>query len=45
MSENSIQWLKFAERLRAEYEYLLNPDLYLLIAKQAREFVKTEGQK
>ena len=34
-----ISWLKFAEQLREKYSYLLNLDLCLRIAKDAKEFV------
>lgn len=41
MSE-TISWLKFVELLRERYGYLLNTDLALRIAKDAKEFVKSE---
>ena len=37
-----ISWLKFAEQLAEGYGYLLNLDLCLRIAKEAKEFVKAE---
>ena len=46
MAENSktqIQWLKFAEHLRENYGYLLNLNLCLRIAEDAKNFVASEG--
>jgi hypothetical protein len=38
-----IQWLKFAERLSENYRYLLNLDLCLRIAEDAKNFVASES--
>ena len=37
-----IQWLKFAEHLRENYGYLLNLNLCLRIAEDAKEFASNE---
>ena len=43
MATQEIQWLKFAEQLRERYALLLNLDLCLQIAEDAKEFVKSES--
>jgi hypothetical protein len=43
MATQDIQWLKFAEQLRERYALLLNLDLCLQIAEDAKEFVKREA--
>ena len=42
MATQQIDWLDFANILREKYVYLLNADLCLHIAKDAKEFVKAE---
>lgn len=37
-----IQWLKFAQILAARYDYLLNGELAVQMAEDAKEFVKAE---
>jgi len=44
MATPQINWIKFAEILAERYEYLLNADLCLHIAQDAREFAKEAFQ-